>query len=146
MAHSVSPTIAVRGELRGRVFVKVGVLWTPRHKEKPQMEPFRPSIDCGHAVVDSLLWVAKAWSISACCAVVALALVRLLTPWGRRFWRITGMYFSGVRSIPTWLMLGVPLLSVIVGVRLNVLFSYQDNDLYSAVQVAFRVRPPATKP
>jgi putative ATP-binding cassette transporter len=43
-------------------------------------------------------------------------------------------------------MLGVLLLSVIVGVRLNVLFSYQDNDLYSAVQVAFRVRPPATKP
>ena len=102
------------------------------------MEPFKPSIDWGHALVDSLRWVAKAWSISAVSAVVVLALLRFLTPWGRQFWRITGKYFSGGHSIPVWLMLGVLFLSVIVGVRLNVLFSYQDNDLYSSVQVAFR--------
>ena len=37
-------------------------------------------------------------------------------------------------SIPVWLMLGVLLLSVIIGVRLNVLFSYQGNDMYTALQ------------
>ncbi len=100
------------------------------------MELFKPSIDWGHALADSLSWVALAWLISAVSAIVVLALLRLLTPWGHQFWRITGDYFIGRQSLRVWLMLGVLLLSVVISVRLNVLFSYQANDLSSSVQTA----------
>jgi vitamin B12/bleomycin/antimicrobial peptide transport system ATP-binding/permease protein len=49
----------------------------------------------------------------------------------------TGEYFKGRQSIPVWLWLGVLLLSVMIGVRLDVLFSYQSNDQFSALQAAF---------
>ncbi|HZU46185.1 MAG TPA: ABC transporter ATP-binding protein/permease [Mycobacterium sp.] len=100
------------------------------------MELFKPSINWGHALVDSLQWIAVVWSISAVCVIVVLALLKLLTPWGHQFWRITGDYFTGRHSIPVWLMLGVLLLSVVIAVRLNVLFSFQANDLNSSVQTA----------
>ncbi|MBV8293366.1 MAG: ABC transporter ATP-binding protein/permease, partial [Mycobacterium sp.] len=100
------------------------------------MELFKPSIDWGHALVDSLSWVALAWLISAASAIAVLALLRFLTPWGRQFWRITGDYFVGRQSFRAWLLLGVLLLSVVISVRLNVLFSYQANDLSSSVQTA----------
>ncbi|MBV8860904.1 MAG: ABC transporter ATP-binding protein/permease [Mycobacterium sp.] len=97
---------------------------------------FEPSIDWGHALVDSLSWIAVTWLISAVCVIVALALLRLLTPWGRQFWQITGGYFTGRRSVRVWTMLGVLLLSVVITVRLTVLFSYQTNDLASSIQIA----------
>jgi putative ATP-binding cassette transporter len=100
------------------------------------VELFKPSINWGHALTDSLSWVAVAWLISAVCVIVVLALLRLLTPWGHQFWRITGDYFIGRQSFRVWLILGVLLLSVVVSVRLNVLFSYQANDLSSSVQTA----------
>ncbi|EUA35493.1 ABC transporter transmembrane region 2 family protein [Mycobacterium xenopi 3993] len=100
------------------------------------MELFKPSIDWGHALVDSLSWVAQAWAISAVCVVVVLVALRFVTPWGHQFWRISGDYFTGRHSIRVWLMLGVLLLSVVLAVRLNVLFSYQANDLNSSVQTA----------
>ncbi|ORV62430.1 ABC transporter ATP-binding protein/permease [Mycobacterium fragae] len=100
------------------------------------MELFKPSINWGHALTDSLSWVALAWLISAACLIVVLSLLRLLTPWGHQFWRITSGYFTGRHSLPVWLMLGVLLLSVVIAVRLDVLFSYQSNDLYSSVQTA----------
>src|SRR5581483_11533496 len=89
-------------------------------------------------LTDSLTWVALAWVISAVSLVVVLALLRLATPWGQQFWRITGNYFIGRQSWRVWLMLGVLLLSVVIAVRLNVLFSYQDNDLLSSAQTAFQ--------
>ncbi|OBI51922.1 hypothetical protein A5707_12810 [Mycobacterium kyorinense] len=100
------------------------------------MELFKPSIDWGRALVDSLSWVGLAWAISAACVVVVLVVLRFVTPWGHQFWRITGGYFTGRHSIPVWLMLGILLLSVVIAVRLNVLFSYQANDLNSSIQTA----------
>lgn len=100
------------------------------------MELFKPSIDWGHALVDSLSWVALAWVITAVCVVAVLVVLRFVTPWGHQFWRISGGYFTGRHSLPVWLMLGVLLLSVVIAVRLTVLFSYQSNDLYSSAQTA----------
>ncbi|OBJ74398.1 ABC transporter ATP-binding protein/permease [Mycobacterium sp. 1274756.6] len=101
------------------------------------MEPFKPSIDWGHALPDSLAWVAMAWGITAVCLLLVLAGLRTFTGWGRQFWRITGDYFTGPGSVAVWAKFGVLLLSVIVAVRLNVLFSYQGKDLYSSLQTAF---------
>jgi putative ATP-binding cassette transporter len=100
------------------------------------VELFKPSINWGHALADSLKWVALAWLITAVSVIALLALLRLITPWGRQFWRITGDYFTGRHSIQVWLILGVLLLSVVVAVRLDVLFSYQTNDLSSSIQTA----------
>ena len=100
-------------------------------------KPFRPSINWAEAFHDSVLWTAKAWAISAVVVLVVLVLMRYFTVWGRQYWRITGAYFTGRRAVPVWLMFGVLLFSVIVAVRLNVLFSYQSNDLYTALQTAF---------
>ncbi|MGC2567331.1 MAG: ABC transporter ATP-binding protein/permease, partial [Mycobacterium sp.] len=100
------------------------------------MELFKPSISWGHALAESLSWIAIAWAISAVCLLVVLGLLRLATPWGRQFWRITDGYFTGRDSARVWLMLGVLLLSVVIGVRLSVLFSYQANDLNSSIQTA----------
>ena len=101
-------------------------------------KPFTPSINWAEAFHDSVLWIAKAWAISAVGRPRRRwSLMRYFTVWGRQFWRITGAYFTGRRAVPVWLMFGVLLLSVIVAVRLNVLFSYQSNDLYTALQTAF---------
>jgi putative ATP-binding cassette transporter len=100
------------------------------------VELFKPSIDWGHTLVESLSWVAIAWAISAVSLLAVLVALRLVTPWGRQFWRITGGYFTGGHSAPVWLTLGVLLLSVVIGVRLTVLFSYQANDLNSGIQTA----------
>jgi putative ATP-binding cassette transporter len=100
------------------------------------VELFEPSYDWGHVMAESLSWVALAWLISAVSALVVLALLRWLTPWGRQFWRITGDYFIGRHSGTTWALLGVLLLSVVFAVHLNVLFSYQNNDLLTSIQTA----------
>ncbi|WP_433436215.1 ABC transporter ATP-binding protein/permease [Nonomuraea sp. CA-141351] len=63
-------------------------------------------------------------------------LIGLLTTWGRQFWRITGAYFTGPGSVKVWLWLSGLLLSVVTGVRLAVLLSYQGNDMLSSLQVA----------
>ncbi|GFG65061.1 vitamin B12 transport ATP-binding protein BacA [Mycobacterium kubicae] len=101
-------------------------------------KPFKPSIDWSRALLDSLFWTGKAWVISAVCVLVVLLLIRYLTTWGRQYWRVTGDYFVGRNSVRVWLMLGVLLLSVVLSVRLNVLFSYQGNDMYTALQKAFQ--------
>jgi vitamin B12/bleomycin/antimicrobial peptide transport system ATP-binding/permease protein len=100
-------------------------------------KPFTPSIHWSNAFLESLWWIAKAWTISAICVVMVLVALRYLTPWGRQYWRITSEYFVGAKSIKVWLMLGVLLFSVVLAVRLNVLFSYQGNDMYTALQKAF---------
>jgi len=101
------------------------------------METFTPSLNWGDELITSLLWVAKAWAIAAVCTLMVLALLARFTTWGRQFWRITGDYFTGRQSIRVWALLGVLLLSVMIDVRLGVLFSYQINDQFSALEGAF---------
>ncbi len=102
------------------------------------MDTFTPSIDWGHELVPSLLWVLKAWVLSAVCLFIVLVLLARFTTWGRQFWRITRDYFKGRASIPVWALFAILLLSAILSVRINVLLSYFSNDLYSSLQVAFQ--------
>ena len=104
------------------------------------MDPklFAPSINWGAAPTDSLRWLAGAWAISAVSVLIVLTLIRFLTRWGRQYWRITGGYFTGAHAVRVWLMLGVLLLLVLFSVRLDVLFSYYHNDMYTSLQKAFQ--------
>jgi len=99
------------------------------------MDMFTPTLDWGHELAASLKWIAEAWSIAAVATLLALTLLVRFTAWGRQFWRITGDYFTGAASVKVWLWLAALLLSVITGVRLSVVFSYQGNDLMTSFQV-----------
>ncbi|MEN3318899.1 MAG: vitamin B12/bleomycin/antimicrobial peptide transport system ATP-binding/permease protein [Mycobacterium sp.] len=98
-------------------------------------EMFTPSLAWGGELLTSLWWIAKGWAIAAVCTLVILVLLARFTTWGRQFWRVTGDYFKGPESVKVWLWLGVLLLSVIAGVRIDVLISYQGNDMMSSFQV-----------
>src|SRR6476660_735169 len=101
------------------------------------METFTPSLNWGDELITSALRVVKAWAVAAVCTLVISALLSRFTTWGRQFWRITGDYFTGRQSIPVWALLGVLLASVMIDVRLGVLFSYKSHDQFSALQAAF---------
>jgi putative ATP-binding cassette transporter len=102
------------------------------------LEKFTPSMDWGNELVPSLIWISKAWAISAVLTLVVLFLLARYTVWGRQYWRITGDYFKGRQSLVVWIWLAVVLLSTIISVRLDVLLSYYSNDLYTSLQVAFQ--------
>ena len=101
------------------------------------MEMYEPSLDWANEIPQSLLWTGKAWLITAVVAVLVLVLLARYTTWGRQFWRVTGGYFRGPGSLRVWAWLGLLLFLTLITVRLNVLLSYQANDLYSSLQVAF---------
>jgi len=96
---------------------------------------FTPTLDWGNEFWTSLVWIARGWAIAAIGTLVICALIARFTTWGRQFWRITGAYFTGPSSVPVWVWLAALLLLVIAGVRLDVLFSYQGNDMMSSFQV-----------
>ena len=100
------------------------------------MEMFTPTLDWGSELGTSLWWIAKAWTIAAVSTLVVLVLIAKFTTWGRQFWRVSGAYFTGRDSVKVWAWLGSILLSVIVGVRVDVLMSYYGNDLMTGAQVA----------
>jgi vitamin B12/bleomycin/antimicrobial peptide transport system ATP-binding/permease protein len=101
------------------------------------LEPYKPSMDWGNELVPSLLWILKAWSISAVLTLAVLVLLARFTVWGRQYWRVTGGYFTGRSAVKLWVWLGVLLFSVMISVRINVLLSFFSNDLYTSLQVAF---------
>ena len=82
------------------------------------METYSPSIDWGNELVPSLLWILKAWTISAVVVLIICVLLMRYTVWGRQFWRVSGDYFKGPESVPVWGLFAVLLLSVIVSVRI----------------------------
>ena len=94
-------------------------------------------MDWGNELVPSLLWILKAWAISAALTLIARVLLARFTVWGRQYWRVTGGYFTGRSAVKLWVWLGVLLLSVMISVRISVLLSFFSNDLYTSLQVAF---------
>nr|WP_307787046.1 ABC transporter ATP-binding protein/permease [Mycolicibacterium mengxianglii] len=99
------------------------------------MEMFTPTLDWGNELGISLVWIAKGWAIAAVATLAILLLIGRFTTWGKQFWRVTRGYFVGRDSVIVWVWLGGLLLSVITGVRLSVLFSYQGNDMSTSFQV-----------
>ncbi len=98
-------------------------------------EMFHPTLDWGDELLTSLVWIAKGWAIAAIATMLILVLIARYTTWGRQYWRITGAYFTGPESVMVWIWLAVLLLSVIAGVRIDVLLSFQGNDMMTSFQV-----------
>jgi vitamin B12/bleomycin/antimicrobial peptide transport system ATP-binding/permease protein len=95
---------------------------------------FSPTLDWGNELWASLVWIARGWAIAAVGTLVVLVLIARFTTWGRQFWRITGDYFKGPESVKVWLWMALILLLVIAGVRLDVLLSFQGNDMMTSFQ------------
>ena len=98
------------------------------------MEP----IDWSREWLTSLLWVAKVYGLTIVIFVVVGWLLATRTKWGRQFWRLSGMYFIPYRR--DWLswrpILTVALLLflTVISVRLDVILSFNSNDLFTALQ------------
>ncbi|WP_194817325.1 ABC transporter ATP-binding protein/permease [Nocardia sp. XZ_19_385] len=85
--------------------------------------------------LESLKWLAIAFSITAVAFVVIAALLLTLTKWGRQFWAVSGGYFRGPGAWRTWLFVAALLLLALLSVRLSVLLSYWGNDMFSSFQL-----------
>lgn len=103
-------------------------------------DTFTPTLDWGHELIPSLVWILKAWAIAGIATLVVVVLLARFTVWGRQYWRITGDYFKGRESVFVWVWAAVLLLSTMIFVRINVLLSYQSNDLFESLQMAFTAR------
>ncbi len=96
---------------------------------------FTPTLDWSNELLASLKWIGFAWVIALAVTLIALALIVRLTSWGRQAWKVTGQYFVGPGCGKVWLWFSVLVLSVIVGVRLDVLFTYNSSDMFTSFQV-----------
>lgn len=85
-------------------------------------------------ILNSALWLSKAYVITLLVFFAVAWLVTKKTSWGRQFWSLTGAYFSPQRDKRTLLSAAVLLLFVLLGVRMNVLFSFWYNGFYSSLQ------------
>ena len=91
-------------------------------------------MDWNHQLLDSITWLAKAFAISLLGLAALGAAVGHYTTWGRQFRRITAGYFTPRRSLRPLAALAVIVLLALGAVRMDVLFSFWSNGLYSALQ------------
>jgi vitamin B12/bleomycin/antimicrobial peptide transport system ATP-binding/permease protein len=96
------------------------------------------SINWSTEWLTSLLWIARVFLfVLVGFALVGWFLIRRMR-WGRQFWRLSGMYFiPRQRTWLSWrpiLTVALLLLLTVMNVRLDVLLSYQGNDLLTAMQ------------
>lgn len=85
-------------------------------------------------IVNSVIWLTKAFAITSAGFVVAAWLLAHYTRWGRQFWRLAWPYFTPKRSWKPLLTVALVLLLALFAVRMNVLFSFWSKDFYDAVQ------------
>jgi vitamin B12/bleomycin/antimicrobial peptide transport system ATP-binding/permease protein len=95
-------------------------------------------IDWSTEWLTSLLWVGRVFVFTVIgFALVAWLLIRR-TAWGRQFWRLSGMYFiprhRGWLSWRPILTVALLLLFTVVDVRLDVVLSFSNSGLYTALQ------------
>lgn len=96
------------------------------------------SVDWSTEWSSSLEWIVGVWVATVLVlGLVAVLLVRGTT-WGRQFWRLAGPFVRPTRGErATWrptVFILVLLLLVVLSVRINLLLSYNTNELYTALQ------------
>jgi vitamin B12/bleomycin/antimicrobial peptide transport system ATP-binding/permease protein len=98
------------------------------------MEMFTPTRDWGNELFVSLQWIAIAWVIAMVATLAVMALLLSSTTWGRQAWKVSGQYFIGPGCAKVWVWFGGLVLSVMIGVRLDVLLTYNGNDMMTSFQ------------
>lgn len=85
-------------------------------------------------LMESAIWLARAFGITAVALGVAAFVLARTTDWGRKFWRLAWPYLTPRRSWRPLLILALLLLLAMAAVRMTVLFSFWYNGFYSALQ------------
>lgn len=95
------------------------------------------SIDWAHEIWASLRWIGIVFVIALVGVLLIGSLLARFSRWGRQYWRVTGGFFTdpSTRTV-AWALVAVLLILAVAGVRLSVLFSYQGNDMFTALQTA----------
>ncbi|HEU5486019.1 MAG TPA: SbmA/BacA-like family transporter, partial [Microlunatus sp.] len=92
----------------------------------------------------TLLWLLRTFALTVVGFVLIAWLLIRRTRWGRQFWRLSRAYFWPKPRHPGWwrplAAVALLLLLTLLDVRLTVLFSYQSNEMYTALQ---EMNPPA---
>lgn len=95
------------------------------------------AVDWSSEWFNSLIWIIGVTVAAALVSFLIGAFLVRTTVWGRQFWRLAGPFFRPTRDRRSWVpllfALGI-LLITIATVRMNVLFSYQGNGLFTALQ------------
>ncbi|MEY8688895.1 MAG: SbmA/BacA-like family transporter, partial [Leptothrix sp. (in: b-proteobacteria)] len=91
-------------------------------------------MDWNQELLNSALWVVKAYAITLVLFVVVMTGLARFSRWGQQFWRLSGGYFRPSRSWRPLLGVALMLFFVMLTVRMNVLFSFWYNGFYSALQ------------
>lgn len=91
-------------------------------------------MDWSQEFANSSLWLLKAFFITLAVSLAAGWALMRFTHWGRQAWRLSGGYFSPLRSPRVVLTLLLILLLTLFGVRMNVLFTGWYNEMYSSLQ------------
>lgn len=92
--------------------------------------------DWSDALVESSRWVLIAFGCTCVAFVVCAVVLLRTTKWGRQFRTITAAYFTGRAAVRSCAYAAVLLFSAVLSVRVQVLLSYQGNDMFSALQKA----------
>ncbi|WP_019931811.1 ABC transporter ATP-binding protein/permease [Nocardia sp. BMG111209] len=104
-------------------------------RERPEAT-LTESLDWGAEPIESVRWLAIVFVLAVtACAVVGWLALRL-TEWGRHFDRVTGAFFHGRTGAVTLGYAAVLVLITVTAVKIQVLTSYQGNDMFSALQYA----------
>lgn len=91
-------------------------------------------MDWNNAVLESAIWIAKAYVITLVAGSLVVMLLARYTVWGRQFRLLAADYFSPKRSWRPLLTTALILLLTLCAVRLEVLFSAWYNTMYTALQ------------
>jgi vitamin B12/bleomycin/antimicrobial peptide transport system ATP-binding/permease protein len=95
-------------------------------------------MDWNQELLKSVTWLAQAYVLTLLSFAVVMAVLARTTVWGRQFWALSGAYFWPAADQPRpWRRLAsvaLILLFVLLGVRMNVLFSFWYNGFYTAMQ------------
>ncbi len=91
-------------------------------------------MDWNHELLQSLIWLGKAFVLSLIGLTITAVMLARFTVWGRQFWRLTSAYFKYSHSKLPLLWLALIVFMTLFAVRLNVLFSFWYNGFYSAMQ------------
>lgn len=91
-------------------------------------------MDWNHELLESLIWLGKAFVLSLIGLAITTAMLARFTAWGRQFWRLTSAYFRPSHSKLPLLWLALIVFMALFAVRMNVLFSFWYNDFYSSMQ------------
>lgn len=85
-------------------------------------------------LINSGLWLLKAYFLTLILGGVVTVLLAKYTNWGRQFWHLTADFFSFRENKKPFFIVALILLLTLGAVRLSVLFSNWYNQMYSTLQ------------